>query len=42
VGACSQVCPKGVDPAHAINQNKLTSALDYTGILRLLPRKKAS
>jgi fumarate reductase subunit D len=23
------VCPKGVDPAHAINQNKVTSALDY-------------
>ena len=29
VGYCSQVCPKQVDPAHAINQNKSASALDY-------------
>lgn len=36
VGACSAVCPKGVDPAHAINQNKLNSALDYVGLGRLL------
>jgi fumarate reductase iron-sulfur subunit len=36
VGSCSVVCPKGVDPAHAINQNKVTSALDYVGILQLL------
>lgn len=36
VGSCSKVCPKGVDPAHAINQNKVTSALDYVGILQLL------
>ncbi|MBI2317092.1 MAG: succinate dehydrogenase/fumarate reductase iron-sulfur subunit [Betaproteobacteria bacterium] len=26
---CSEVCPKGVDPAHAINQNKMGSAIDY-------------
>jgi len=29
VGYCSEVCPKGVDPAHAINQNKMASALDF-------------
>jgi len=29
VGYCSEVCPKGVDPAHAVNQNKMTSAVDY-------------
>jgi succinate dehydrogenase iron-sulfur subunit len=29
VGYCSEVCPKGVDPANAVNQNKMTSALDY-------------
>jgi fumarate reductase iron-sulfur subunit len=29
VGYCSEVCPKHVDPAHAINQNKVTSTLDY-------------
>jgi fumarate reductase iron-sulfur subunit len=29
VGYCSQVCPKGVDPAHAVNQNKVASAKDY-------------
>jgi fumarate reductase iron-sulfur subunit len=38
VGACSQVCPKGVDPARAINQNKLASTLDYLG-LRPRPRR---
>lgn len=43
VGSCSKACPKGVDPAHAINQNKVTSALDYVGILRLLaPRGGAA
>ncbi len=37
VGYCSEVCPKQVDPANAVNQNKLTSAKDY--FLRfLLPR----
>jgi fumarate reductase iron-sulfur subunit len=29
VGACSQVCPKDVDPAGAIQQAKFTSAVDY-------------
>lgn len=29
VGYCSEVCPKGVDPAHAVNRNKINSALDY-------------
>ena len=37
VGYCSEVCPKGVDPANAVNQNKLESAKDY--FLRLLPGK---
>lgn len=29
VGYCSVVCPKHVDPANAINQNKVNSATDY-------------
>jgi len=29
VGYCSEVCPKGVDPARAVNQNKMNSATDY-------------
>ena len=29
VGYCSEVCPKGVDPARAINMNKTSSAIDY-------------
>ena len=37
VGYCSEVCPKGVDPANAVNQNKTASAMDY--FLRfVLPR----
>jgi fumarate reductase iron-sulfur subunit len=36
VGACSEVCPKGVDPAHAINQDKVASTADYLGLRRLL------
>lgn len=39
VGYCSEVCPKAVDPAHAINQNKVNSSLDYFSILKLLPKK---
>ena len=40
VGYCSEVCPKQVDPAHAINQNKVNSTLDYFGVLKLLmPRR---
>lgn len=29
VGYCSEVCPKGVDPANAVNVNKTESAKDY-------------
>jgi fumarate reductase iron-sulfur subunit len=29
VGECSEVCPKGVDPANAVNQNKTKSAFDF-------------
>lgn len=29
VGVCSEVCPKMVDPANAVNQNKSKSALDF-------------
>ncbi len=29
VSYCSEVCPKGVDPANAVNQNKTASAMDY-------------
>ena len=29
VGVCSEVCPKHVDPANAINQNKTKSAFDF-------------
>jgi fumarate reductase iron-sulfur subunit len=39
VGVCSDVCPKQVDPANAINQNKTNSAVDF--FLRLLRRKAA-
>jgi fumarate reductase iron-sulfur subunit len=38
VGYCSEVCPKHVDPANAVNQNKVNSAMDY--FLRFLsPRR---
>ena len=36
VGYCSEVCPKGVDPANAVNQNKTASAADY--FLNWLPK----
>ena len=36
VGYCSEVCPKDVDPAHAINQNKVNSTMDYFGVLKFL------
>jgi len=29
VAYCSEVCPKGVDPGNAVNQNKTASAMDY-------------
>jgi fumarate reductase iron-sulfur subunit len=37
VGYCSEVCPKGVDPANAVNQNKINSAVDY--FARFFPRQ---
>ena len=41
VGYCSEVCPKGVDPARAVNQNKINSTKDY--FLRwLAPRRGRS
>jgi fumarate reductase iron-sulfur subunit len=40
VGYCSEVCPKGVDPAHAVNQNKVRSAQDY--FLRFLAPRAGS
>ena len=40
VGYCSEVCPKHVDPANAVNQNKVASAKDY--FLRFLSPKGAS
>lgn len=39
VGYCSEVCPKGVDPANAVNQNKVESAKDY--FLRFVAPKGA-
>lgn len=42
VGYCSQVCPKQVDPAHAINQNKVVSTLDYFGVRKFLMPKGGS
>jgi fumarate reductase iron-sulfur subunit len=39
VGYCSEVCPKGVDPANAVNQNKVASAKDY--FLRFVAPKGA-
>jgi fumarate reductase iron-sulfur subunit len=41
VGYCSEVCPKSVDPAHAINQNKVNSMLDYFGVPSLLMPRRA-
>ena len=40
VGYCSEVCPKGVDPARAINMNKTSSAIDY--FLRFVMPKGAA
>jgi fumarate reductase iron-sulfur subunit len=37
VAYCSEVCPKHVDPANAVNRNKVTSAKDY--FLRFLSPK---
>lgn len=38
VGACSEVCPKNVDPASAVQQMKISSTKDY--FLRLLGGKR--
>jgi len=40
VGYCSEVCPKAVDPALAINRNKIESAKDY--FLRFLTPRGGS
>jgi fumarate reductase iron-sulfur subunit len=40
VGYCSEVCPKGVDPANAVNQNKVASAGDY--FMRFIAPKGAT
>ena len=37
VSYCSEVCPKGVDPANAVNRNKVNSAKDF--FARFLPPK---
>ena len=37
VGACSAVCPKGVDPAAAIQQTKITASMDWLKAL-VFPR----
>lgn len=39
VGECSEVCPKAVDPAGAIQQMKLASSLDWLGRLLAVGRK---
>ena len=38
VGYCSEVCPKQVDPANAVNLNKTQSALDW--FARFLPGRR--
>jgi fumarate reductase iron-sulfur subunit len=38
VGYCSEVCPKQVDPANAINLNKTASAIDW--FARFLPGRR--
>ncbi len=42
VGYCSEVCPKSVDPAHAINMNKVNSAKDYFETLPARLKKRAT
>lgn len=39
VGACTEVCPKNVDPAAAIQQTKIASTVDYFKDF-LMPRKQ--
>lgn len=40
VGYCSEVCPKGVDPASAIQQGKVESSKDFV-LSKLRPGKKS-
>lgn len=41
VGYCSEVCPKQVDPAAAINQGKVASTVNYgLNLVNLIRRKK--
>ncbi len=40
VGYCSEVCPKDVDPAAAINQGKVLSTIDYAK--HLIPTKEVT
>lgn len=40
VGYCSEVCPKHVDPAAAVNRNKVNSTMDY--FLRFLSPRGAN
>ena len=40
VGYCSEVCPKGVDPAAAIQQGKVESSKDFV-LSKLRPRKSS-
>lgn len=43
VGSCSDVCPKHVDPAAAINQSKVASAADYAlNLMGLSPAGKGA
>ena len=39
VGACSEVCPKNVDPAAAIQQNKVLSTIEWYGSILTRRRK---
>jgi fumarate reductase iron-sulfur subunit len=39
VGACSEVCPKSVDPAAAIQQNKVLSTIEWYGSILTRGRK---
>jgi fumarate reductase iron-sulfur subunit len=40
VGYCSEVCPKNVDPAAAVNQGKVASSQDF--VIAMLKPQEAS
>ena len=41
VGYCSEVCPKDVDPAAAVNRGKVASTINYgLNLLRLAGGKR--